>query len=156
MRGKKAPVRKIRPDELYNSETVSKLINYMMYDGKKQTARKIVYQALEELGTKTKATPVEALEKALENIKPKLEVRARRVGGANYQVPMPVAPARQVALSFRWIIDASRKSRGSKASWESLAGELIAAYKGEGEAIRKRDDMQRMAESNRAFAQFAQ
>jgi small subunit ribosomal protein S7 len=155
MRGKQSTKRKIAPDEIYNSEVVAKLINSVMLDGKKGLARRIVYKALEDLGTQTKSEPMVALEKALDNVKPKLEVRARRVGGANYQVPMPVAADRQLNLAFRWIIAAARKGRGSKEFWESLSRELVASYKNEGEAVRKREDVQRMAESNRAFAQFA-
>ena len=105
--------------------------------------------------TKTKSDPVRALEKALDNVKPRLEVRSRRVGGANYQVPVPVSGDRQIALGLKWLIEAARKSRGSKEFWESLSRELVLAYNGEGEAVRKREDVQRMAESNRAFAQFA-
>ncbi len=143
------------PDELYNSVLVSKFINRVMLDGKKSIAKTIVYKAMDDLGNKTKSDPVRALETALDNIKPKLEVRSRRVGGANYQVPVPVNGDRQIALAMKWLIAAARSARGSKESWESLSNQLILAYNGEGEAVRKREDVQRMAESNRAFAQFA-
>jgi len=155
MRGKVAPKRKIQPDAVYNSEVVTKLINYIMQDGKKTTAKKIVYQALEELGKKTKSDPLVALEKALENVKPKIEVRSRRVGGANYQVPMPVRGDRQLALTLRWIIGTARGNRGGEDFWNALARELIAAHNGEGAAVRKKEEIQRMAEANRAFAHFA-
>lgn len=155
MRGKKAPVRKIEEDARYNSQLVSKLINYMMLDGKKTVSRSIVYSALEELANQTKLGAVEALEKSIDNIKPKIEIRARRVGGANLQVPVPVSSNRQVSLAFRWLVDATRNHRGSKQTWQVLAQELFAAYNNEGDAIRKKEDVQRMAESNRAFAQFA-
>ncbi len=155
MRGKPISKRKISPDSRFNNETVAKLINYVMVDGKKYTATSIVYKALDDLAEKTKLTPVEALEKALVNVQPRLEIRARRVGGANYQVPVPVQPHRQLTLSFRWLINAARANRGKKEFWESLSQELHSACKGEGDAVRKRDDIQRMADSNRAFAQFA-
>ncbi|MCA9379317.1 30S ribosomal protein S7 [Candidatus Dojkabacteria bacterium] len=155
MRGKQITPRKILPDEKYNSEIVTKLINYAMQDGKKATARTAVYNALEDLSAKTKSDPVEALEKAIDNVRPAKEIRARRVGGANYQIPVPVAERRQLYLALSWLIDASRKHRGGKPFWQSLSGELFAAYNNDGDAIRKKEDMQRMAESNRAFAQFA-
>jgi small subunit ribosomal protein S7 len=155
MRGKQVKKHVIHPDEVYNSVLVSKLINRVMLDGKKSIARGIVYKALEDLGKKTGVDPIRALEKAIDNVRPKLEVRSRRVGGANYQVPVPVAGDRQLALTLRWIIGVMRNSRGSKETWEVLSRELFSAYNGEGEAIRKKEDVQRMAESNRAFAQFA-
>lgn len=155
MRGKQAPKRVIKPDEIYGSRTLSKLINYIMLDGKKAVARKNVYDAMEILGNETKATPIEALEKALENVKPRVEVRSRRVGGSNYQVPVPVPEDRQTALAFRWIIEAARNGRGSNPFHVSLAKELKDAFKGEGSAVRKRDDVKKMADANKAFAQFA-
>ncbi len=155
MRGKQSPKRVIVADEVYNSVTVSKFINYVMQSGKKNAARKAVYGAIEELGQKTKLKPVEALEKAIENVKPKIEVRSRRVGGSNYQVPVQVPENRQTALAFRWIIDAARSSRGSSEFYKSLAKELIAALNNEGNAIKKRDEVKRMADANKAFAQFA-
>lgn len=155
MRGKKAVIRKISPDRKYQSELVSKLINYIMYDGKKTVATDIVYKALEELEQKTKSPAIEALDKALSNVKPRVEIRSKRVGGANLQVPVPVTAERQVSLAFRWIIDAMRKSRGAKESWQTLSIQLQAAYNNEGDAVRKREDVQRMAESNRAYAQLS-
>ena len=155
MRGKAVKKHVITPDEIYDSVVVSKLVNRVMFAGKKSIARTIVYKAMEDLGNKTKTDPVRALEIALDNVKPKLEVRSRRVGGANYQVPVPVMGDRALALGMKWLINAARNSRGSKESWESLSKELFLAYNGEGEAVRKREDVQRMAESNRAFAQFS-
>src|SRR5690606_22365150 len=127
-------------DQKYNNETVSKLINYIMLDGKKTVARKQVYQAMEELEVKTKTPAAEALAKAFANVSPKVEVRSRRVGGANYQVPMPVSGRRQEALAMRWIINAARSSKGSKDFWQSLANELISAFNNEGNAIRKKEE----------------
>ena len=155
MRGKKATKRIIDPDEKYNSSLVTKFINYVMFSGRKTTARVIVYKTIEDLAAKTKIDGIEALEKAIENVKPKLEVRSRRVGGANFQVPVPVPQERQVALAFRWIIDAARSGRKNIEFWESLAREVLSAYKKEGGAIKKKDEVHRMAEANKAFAQFA-
>lgn len=155
MRGNKNISRKVNPDEVYGSEVVTKFINYIMMDGKKTVAQEIVYNALEMLGKNTKTAPVEALEKALDNVKPKLEIRSKRVGGANLQVPTPVPPYRQLALAFRWLIGSARDARKKDAFWIVLAKELEMAFNNEGNAVRKRDDVQRMAEANRAFAQFA-
>ncbi len=155
MRGKKAPKRNLKPDHMYNSVIVSKFINYVMKDGKKDVARKVVYQAIEELNEKLKLTGLEGFEKAINNVKPKIEVRSRRVGGSNFQVPVPVTDERQVALAFRWVIEAARNSRGSSDFSTSLARELVNAYKNEGNAIKKKEEVKRMAEANKAFAQFA-
>lgn len=155
MRGKQAKKRVIHPDEVYNSEVVSKFINYVMLDGKKETARVIVYKALEDLGARTKSDPVEALEKALNNAKPRIEVRSRRVGGANFQVPVQVNPNRSNALGFKWMIEAARSARKTGDFWESLSRELQNAYKNEGSAVKKKEEVHRMAEANKAFAQFA-
>jgi small subunit ribosomal protein S7 len=155
MRGKKAPKRKIEPDMVYNSELVSKFVNYVMKDGKKQTARDIVYKSLKDLIDKVKGEGIDAFEKAIENVRPKIEVRSRRVGGANFQVPVPVSPERQLSLAFRWILDAARSSRKDTEFWVVLSRELQNAYKKEGSAIKKRDEVFRMAEANKAFAQFA-
>ena len=155
MRGKKAPKRDIRPDEVYGSVTVAKLINYIMIDGKKNAARDIVYGAMEELGEKTGVPAVKALEKGLRNVKPEIEVRSRRVGGSNYQVPTPVLEGRQMALAFRWIIAAARGARKNQPMSKVLGRELIDAYNSEGMAMRKKEEVQRMAEANRAFAHFA-
>jgi len=155
MRGKQATKRKLIPDARYNSATVTKFINYIMLDGKKEVARKIVYRAIEELGKRTKASPVVALEKAFETVKPRVEVRSRRVGGANYQVPMPVGEGRQMALAMRWIIAAFRSNRGKKESWEVLFEELYAATKKEGAAYKKMEDSLKMAEANKAFSHLS-
>ncbi|BCX13602.1 MAG: 30S ribosomal protein S7 [Candidatus Dojkabacteria bacterium] len=155
MRGKKAKIREIEPDLKYNSTLVAKLINYVMKDGKKSIARTIVYKALDEVKDKTKADEIEVLEKAVANLKPQVEVRSRRVGGSNYQVPVPVPPHRQISLALRWLVQASRESRGSLEFWQVLAREIISAYNNEGNAIKKKEDVIRMAEANKAFAQFA-
>lgn len=155
MRGKQTPVRKVRADDVYGSELVSKFINYIMLDGKKDVARQNIYKAIEELQKQTKTQGIEALEIAIENVKPKLEVRSRRVGGSNFQVPVPVSDRRQIALAFRWIIDSARNGRGSRQFYQSLAKELHDAFKKEGNAIKKKDEIKRMAEANKAFAQFA-
>jgi small subunit ribosomal protein S7 len=155
MRGKKAPVRAIKADEIYGSELVSKFINYVMLDGRKQTSRTIVYKAIEELANKTKTKGIEALEKAIENARPKVEVRSKRVGGSNFQVPVPVSEKRQTALALKWIIEGARASRKNTEFWVVLARELLSAYNKEGGAIKKKEEVSRMAEANKAFAQFA-
>ncbi len=155
MRGKQSPKREIQPDGIYNSELVSKFTNYLMIDGKKSIAQTIVYNAIEDLQKKTKTTGIEAFEKAIENVKPKVEVRSRRVGGSNFQVPVQVSANRQLALASRWIIDAARNARKNTEFWVVLSHELMNAYNKEGTAIKKKDEVQRMAEANKAFAQFA-
>lgn len=155
MRGKQIPKRKIEPDQIYNSELIAKFINYTMLDGKKAVAQKNVYTALEILAKNSKLNAVEALEKALNNVKPKVEVRSRRVGGSNYQVPTPVAAHRQIALAFKWIIEAARSTRGKNTFAESLARELTNAINKEGAAVKKMEEVKRMADANKAFAQFA-
>lgn len=155
MRGKKAPRRKITPDPVYGSELVSKFINKIMLDGKKVVARSNFYAAMEKLGEVTKEKPLKALDKAFQNARPRVEIRSKRVGGANYQVPTPVREERQFALAMKWIIDAARNGRGSATFSDSLARELIAAFKNEGGAIKKKEEVQRMADANQAFAQFA-
>lgn len=155
MRGKQTPKRDIQPDGLYNSELVAKFTNYIMLDGKKSIAQTIVYKAIEDLQKKTKTTGIEAFERALENIKPKVEVRSKRVGGSNFQVPVPVSTNRQLSLASRWIIDAARNARKNTEFWVVLSQELLNAYNKEGTAIKKKDEVQRMAEANKAFAQFA-
>lgn len=154
MRGKKAPKREITPDPKYGNVTVAKLINYVMLNGKKTTAQEIVYDAFEIMNKKTKEDSLEVFEKALKNIMPALEVKSKRVGGANYQVPMPVRGDRRYVLTFRWIINAARMKKGRRMA-EKLADELVAASIGEGDAVKKKLDVQRMAEANRAFAHFA-
>lgn len=155
MRGKQAPKRHIAPDEVYNSELVAKFINYVMISGNKSAARKNVYAAMTQLAEATKKDPVEALTEALENVRPKVEVRSKRVGGANYQVPVQVPERRQNALAFKWIIESARKTRGSATFAKSLGKELVNAYNKEGNAIKKKEEVRRMAEANKAFAQFA-
>lgn len=155
MRGKKAKIREIEPDLKYNSTLVAKLINYVMKDGKKSLATKIVYSALDEVKTKLKKDEMEVLNKAVDNLKPNVEVRSRRVGGSNFQVPVPVPPNRQISLALRWLVQAARDGRGSLEFWQVLAREIISAYNNEGNAIKKKEDVLRMAEANKAFAQFA-
>src|SRR3989338_1116887 len=154
MRGKQAPKRKINADPMYSSLNVAKLINYVMYSGKKSTAQKIVYGAFEIIKEKTKKDPLEVFETALRNISPTLEVKSRRVGGANYQIPIQVRAERRTQLAYRWLLVAARGKKGQPMK-EKLASELIAASDNTGEAVKKKADVQRMAEANRAFAPFA-
>lgn len=154
MRGKQAPKRKFKPDIKYQRLDLAKLINYIMRRGKKSVAQKIVYGALDYIAAKTKEEPLTIYELAMRNIGPSLEVRGRRVGGANYQVPFPVSDDRRQVLAFRWIINAA-KARKGKPMAIALAEEIMDAAKGEGAAVKKREDMHRMAESNKAFAHFA-
>ena len=140
------------PDEVYGSFKVAKLINYVMERGKKDTARKIVYKVMEEL--KKDGDPVAILEEALEKAAPSVEVRSRRVGGANYQVPREVRPERRMALGLRWIVEAAEGTKGKPMS-ETLLNEIRAAHKGEGSAVTKKETTHRMAEANKAFAHFA-
>ena len=145
----------VGPDMKYNSVRVEKFINSVMWDGKKSTARKVVYDALDIIKEKTKAeNPLELFETAIRNVGPAMEIRSRRVGGANYQVPHEVRPDRKQALAFRWILLAARGGKG-KPMAEKLAGELMAAANNAGSAIKKKEDTHRMAESNKAFAHFA-
>jgi small subunit ribosomal protein S7 len=154
MRRKVKNRRQPGPDPLYNSVNVSKFINYVMLDGKKTTAERIVYGAFETIKEKTKQEPAEVFELALKNVGPVTEVRSRRVGGANYQVPREVRPERRLALAMRWILDIARKQSGKPMS-ERLANELILASNNEGEAVKKRENTHKMAEANKAFAHFA-
>ena len=155
MRGKQAKPRELMPDKLYGSKVVTKLINYMMLDGKKNVAEKLVYTAIDKLGEDLKLKPVEALEKALDMVKPKIEVKSRRVGGANYQVPVPVTEERQLTLALRWIVDSVRSSKGSRQTWQVLHGELLAATQKDGAAYKKKEETLRMAEANRAFSHLS-
>ncbi|HWH16216.1 MAG TPA: 30S ribosomal protein S7 [Candidatus Paceibacterota bacterium] len=148
---KNKPVR--RPDIQYQSEAIARFINTVMWDGKKDVARKVVYGALEVI-KEDGQDPVEVFETAIRNVAPLMEVRSRRVGGANYQVPREVPQQRRIALAYRWIINAARNKKG-KPMHEKLANEILMAAKNEGEAIKKKDDMHRMAEANKAFAHFA-
>ncbi len=147
------PKREVLPDPLYNSRLVTKFVNRLMYDGKKGAAEKIFYSSLETLGEKTGEDPMRAFEKAMDNVNPHLEVKARRVGGATYQVPMEVRPERQISLSIRWLINYAR-SRGEKGMTSKLSAELLDAYNGRGGAVKKREDTHRMAEANKAFAHY--
>ncbi len=143
-----------QPDITFNNARLGKFINCIMWDGKKETARKVVYSALEIVKEKTKLDPIEVFDTAIRNAGPAMEVRSRRIGGANYQVPREVREERKRALAMRWIINAARSGKG-RPMGEKLADELIAASKNEGVAIKKRDDTHKMAESNKAFAHFA-
>ncbi|HEY4332466.1 MAG TPA: 30S ribosomal protein S7 [Ilumatobacteraceae bacterium] len=145
--------RDIMPDPIYRSLLVSQITNKVMLHGKRSIAEKIVYDALKMVEEKTGAEPISTLKRAIENIKPPLEVRSRRVGGATYQVPVEVRPRRANTLSIRWLVDFSRKRR-EKTMAECLAGELMDAANGLGAAVKRRDDMQKMAESNKAFAHY--
>jgi small subunit ribosomal protein S7 len=155
MRRKLTKKHTITPDAVYNSVKVSKFINQVMQSGNKSAARKIVYGALEEIKTREKVDdPVEVFEAALRNVSPSVEVRSRRVGGANYQVPHEVRPERRLALSMRWIAGAAGNKKGSPMH-KKLADELIASSKGEGEAMKKKENMHKMAEANKAFAHLS-
>ena len=153
MRKRQATKRDVLPDPIYNSKVVTKLINQIMKDGKKGTAQRILYDAFDIIKTKTNTEPMEVFEKAMNNIKPSLEVKSRRVGGTNYQVPVEVKPDRAQALALRWIVNATR-SRGGKTMAEKLANELIDASNGTGAAVKKKDDTHKMAEANKAFAHY--
>jgi small subunit ribosomal protein S7 len=142
-------------DSVYNSVALSRFINYIMLDGKKETARKIVYGALDIIKEKrADKEPLEVFEAALKNAGPSTEVRSRRVGGANYQVPVPVRPERQQALAMRWLINGARNKKGKDMKF-FLADELLLAAAGEGEAVKKKENVHKMAEANKAFAHFA-
>ena len=152
-RKRKAPQRKIYPDPRFHSEVVSKFINSIMYDGKRSTAEKILYDALDKIKSKNKEDPIKIFNSAISNVKPNLECRSRRVGGATYQVPVEVKTKRAQALALRWIMDATRK-RKNKTMAEKLYSEIMDASQNKGSAIKKREDTHKMAESNKAFAHF--
>jgi small subunit ribosomal protein S7 len=154
MRRKQADKRIPIPDPLYNDVIVAKFISAIMRDGKKSLAQKLVYGAFDLIEERTEEEGVEVFRKAVNNTAPLVEVRSRRVGGATYQVPIEVRPERRTSLAFRWIIQYSR-ARGDKSMMNRLAAELIAASRGEGGAVKKKDDTHRMAESNKAFAHFS-
>ncbi|MEI6190996.1 MAG: 30S ribosomal protein S7 [bacterium] len=155
MRGKLKAKPALIPDLVYKSTKVTKFVNYIMLEGKKNTARKIIYNMFDEIKEKTKSTnPLEIFELALSNTAPNIEVRSKRVGGANYQVPVEVRPERRAALSMKWIIEAARSKKGAPMH-KKLADEIIAASKNEGEAVKKKENTLRMAEANKAFAHFA-
>lgn len=145
--------RELTPDPRYKSQLVAKFVNNLMRDGKKNTARSILYDAFDIIEAKTSNDPLEVFKKALENVKPVVEVKSRRVGGSTYQVPTEVRPGRRQALSIRWIIGFSRK-RGEKTMAAKLAGELMDAAGSRGSAVKKKEDTHRMAEANKAFAHY--
>ncbi len=145
--------REILPDPKYGNTTLAKFMNHVMVSGKKSVAESIVYGALDIVQEKLGTDPLQIFEEALENVSPKVEVKSRRVGGATYQVPVEVRPSRRVALSMRWIVEYSR-GRGEKSMRQRLAGEMIDASQGKGNAVKKREDVHRMAEANKAFSHF--
>jgi small subunit ribosomal protein S7 len=147
------PRRTILPDPKYGNVTVAKLINVLMHGGKKPVAEKIVYGAMERVAGKGKGEPVELLDRALSNVRPMVEVKSRRVGGANYQVPIEVRSVRSQALAMRWLVDAARK-RAGKSMGDRLAAEILDACENRGAAVKKREDTHRMAEANKAFSHY--
>ncbi len=153
MRGKQAPQRHIEPDPRFQSLVLAKFINMIMERGKKTVARGIVYGSFDEIKEQTKQEPLVVFETALKNVAPIVEVKSRRVGGSNYQVPIEVTPKRRQALAFRWIIDAARSKKGRPMA-KKLADELVQASQNQGDAVKKKQDVHRMAEANRAFAHF--
>lgn len=152
-RRRRAQTRKINADPVYGSVVISKFINKLMYDGKKSKAENIFYKAMDLVKEKTGKDGLEAFNEAINNIKPQVEVKSRRVGGSTYQVPVEVRPDRQNSLAFTWLIDASRK-RGGRSMIERLSNEIADAIEGKGQAVAKRDTVHRMAEGNKAFAHF--
>ena len=154
MRGKQAPKRKIDGDIRYNDTDIAKFINYIMERGKKSVAQKIVYDAFDIIKEKTKQDPRHVFNKALKRISPLLEVRGKRVGGANYQVPYQVRGSRRFNLGCRWLIEAAKERKGKPMNF-NLAMEILAAAEGEGAAVRKKETVQKQAEANKAFAHFA-
>ena len=152
-RKKRAPKRIFYPDPKYGSTVLAKFINFVMYDGKKTTSEKIIYKALDKIKEKTKDDPIKVFNEAIGNIRPNLEVRSRRVGGATYQVPQEVKTKRSQTLALRWLLEASRK-RKNKTMSDKLFNELMDASQKKGSAIKKREDTHRMAESNKAFAHY--
>jgi small subunit ribosomal protein S7 len=153
MRRRKAPVRPVLPDPVYGSKVLTKFINAVMLDGKKSTAQKVVYSALERIESKTGEKGIDIFNQAMDNIKPLMEVKSRRVGGATYQVPMEVRPVRQQSLGIRWIVDAARK-RNERTMMERLSNELMDAAAEKGSAFKKKEDTYKMAEANKAFAHY--
>jgi small subunit ribosomal protein S7 len=154
MRHKKAPKREIAVDPKYASADLAKFINYIMEGGKKNTATKVVYAAMDIIAEKSGKPAIDAFEEAIKNVSPAVEVKSRRVGGANYQIPIPVRGERRLSLAFRWMIEAARTHKG-KPMAQKIAEEIVAAANNEGNAVKKRADVHRMAEANRAFAHFA-
>ena len=152
-RKKTQPKKVVTPDPIFNSTIIPKLINSIMYDGKRVVAEKIVYEAIEKIKSKTKEEHINVFNEAINNIKPTVEVRSRRVGGATYQVPVEVKTKRAQALAIRWLVDASRKRKDKHMS-DKIFNELYDAYEKKGSALKKREDVHKMAESNKAFAHF--
>ena len=152
-RKRKAPVRKVYPDPKFHSEVISKFINSIMYDGKRSTAEKILYDALDKIKSKNNEDPLKIFNSAISNVKPNLECRSRRVGGATYQVPVEVKSKRAQALAIRWLVDSARKRKDKHMS-DKIFSELFDAYEKKGAAVKKREDVHKMAESNKAFAHF--
>ncbi|MCY4450479.1 MAG: 30S ribosomal protein S7 [Immundisolibacterales bacterium] len=148
-----AAQRVILPDPKYKDESVAKFINTLMLNGKKSIAERVMYRALDQVARRTKKDPITVFEEALENVRPQVEVRSRRVGGATYQVPVEVRPVRRSALAMRWLVDSARK-RSEKSMDLRLAGELVEASENRGTAAKKREDTHRMAEANKAFAHY--
>jgi len=153
MRRRKAPVRPVLPDPVYGSKVLTKFVNAIMLDGKKSVAQKVVYDALERIEEKTGEKAIEVFNKAMDNVKPVMEVKSRRVGGATYQVPIEVRPARQQSLGIRWIVEAARK-RNERTMMERLSNELMDAATEKGAAFKKKEDTYKMAEANKAFAHY--
>ena len=152
-RRREVPKRTITPDPKYQSETVAKFINVVMRHGKKSVAERIVYGALDTIATRSKSDPVEVFNQAIDNVRPMVEVKSRRVGGATYQVPVEVRPKRQLALAMRWVVEAAR-ARSGRSMGARLADELLDAAEKRGAAIKKREDVHRMAEANKAFSHY--
>ena len=152
-RKKRAPKKNLIIDPVYKSTIIPKLINSIMYDGKKTVAEKIVYEAIDKIKSKAKEEPIKVFNDAIDNLKPTVEVKSRRVGGATYQVPVEVKLKRSQTLALRWLIDASRKRKDKKMS-DKIFNEIFDAYQNKGSAIKKKEDTHRMAESNKAFAHF--
>jgi small subunit ribosomal protein S7 len=153
MRRRKAPVREIMPDPVYGSKILTKFINKIMLDGKKSTAEKIIYSAMDIISSRGEKSGIETFNEAIENVKPIIEVKSRRVGGATYQVPVEVRPVRQQSLAIRWIVDAARK-RNERTMAERLANEFMDAATDKGAAFKKKEDTYKMAEANKAFAHY--
>jgi len=153
MRRRKAPVRPVLPDPVHGSKVLTKFINAVMLDGKKSTAQKVMYSALERIESKSGEKGIDVFNKAMDNVKPVMEVKSRRVGGATYQVPIEVRPVRQQSLGIRWIVEAARK-RNERTMMERLSNELMDAATEKGSAFKKKEDTYKMAEANKAFAHY--
>jgi len=153
MRRRRAPIREIMPDPVHGSKIITKFINKIMLDGKKSTAEKIMYSAMDIISSRGEKTGFDTFNEAIDNIKPVIEVKSRRVGGATYQVPVEVRPVRQLSLAIRWLVDAARK-RNERTMAERLANELMDASSEKGSAFKKKDDTYKMAEANKAFAHY--